>query len=172
MRVREFLTVTSVTLLGLTMAACGNNSSNKARGGQTLHLMQAGELQSLDHSNEANIYQWNVLENSMEGLYRADKENNPTPALATKLVKPTNHGTRYTFKLRKDAKWSNGDPVVAQDFVASWRRSTSPASRSGYAYIFTGVKNATEVTNGKKPVKDLGIQALDKYTLQVDQNTQ
>ena len=167
MKVKGLLTVATVTLTALLATACGKKSSNEADG-QTLHLMQTSEIQSLDHSNEANISQWNVLENSMEGLYRADKENNPVPALATKLVKPTNNGKKYTFTLRKDAKWSNGDPVTAQDFVTSWRRSTSPTSKSGYAYIFTGVKNATKVTAGKLSVKDLGIKALNKHTLQVD----
>lgn len=95
---------------------------------------------SLDTSNQANLSQWNVLENSMEGLYRADKNGNPIPALATKVEKPTNNGKTYTFKLRKDAKWSNGDSVTAQDFVRAWRRSVSPSSQSGYSYIYTGVK--------------------------------
>lgn len=68
--------------------------------------MQDGEIMSLDHSNEANIHQWNVLENTMEGLYRANHKGDPIPALATSVVKPTNHGKRYTYNLRKDAKWS------------------------------------------------------------------
>lgn len=130
--------------------------------------MQTGEIMSLDTSNQANLSQWNVLENSMEGLYRADKNGNPIPALATKVEKPTNNGKTYTFKLRKDAKWSNGDSVTAQDFVRAWRRSVSPSSKSGYSYIYTGVKNATEVSAGKVPVNQLGVKALDDHTLQVN----
>lgn len=83
-------------------------------------------------------------------------------------MKPTNHGKHYTYNLRKEAKWSNGDPVTAQDFVASWHRSVSPNSRSGYAYIFTGVKNATAITAEKMPVDKLGVKALNDHTLQVD----
>lgn len=67
----------------------------------------------------------------MEGLYRANHKGDPIPALATSVVKPTNYGKRYTYNLRKEAKWSNGDPVTAQDFVASWHRSVNPNSRSG-----------------------------------------
>lgn len=108
--------------------------------GQTLHLMQDSEIMLLDHSNETNIHQWNVLENTMEGLYRANHKGDPIPALATGVAKPTNHGKRYTFNLRKEAKRLNGDPVTAQDFVTSCHRSVSPSSRSGCEYIFTGVK--------------------------------
>lgn len=168
MKLKKVLLSSTVVLSALVTAACGNNKSTSNNKNQTLHLMQTGEIQSLDHSNQANISQWNVLENSMEGLYRADKRGKLVPAMATKSVKPTNHGKRYTFNLRKDAKWSNGDPVTAQDFVASWHRSVSPSSQSGYAYIFTGVKNATKVTTGKLPVKDLGVKAVNNHTLQVD----
>ena len=168
MKLNKLLLSASVVLASLATAACGNNNASANKKDQTLHLMQTGEILSLDTSNQANISQWNVLENSMEGLYRADKEGNPSPAMATKLVKPTDHGKRYTFTLRKNAKWSNGDPVTAEDFVNSWRRSVSPSSQSGYSYIFTGVKNATKVTAGKLPAKDLGVKALNNRTLQVD----
>ena len=168
MKLKYFLLSASVFFTALATTACGNNNSSSSKKDQTLHLMQTDEILSLDNSNQANISQWNVLENSMEGLFRADKNGNPAPAMATKVVKPTNHGKRYTFTLRKNAKWSNGDPVTAQDFVASWRRSVSPGSQSGYSYIFTGVKNATKVSAGKLPVEDLGVKALNNHTLQVD----
>lgn len=168
MKVRNLLLSASAVLATFTLSACGKNSSSASKENQTLHLMQTGEIMSLDTANQANISQWNVLENSMEGLYRANKAGNPAPALATEVVKPTNHGKRYTFNLRKDAKWSNGDPVTAQDFVASWRRQTSPSAQSGYSYIFTGVKNANKVNEGKLPVNKLGVKALNKHTLQVD----
>lgn len=152
----------------LFLTACGHNAAGQGKQEQTLHLMEGGEIMSLDHSNEANIHQQDVLENTMEGLYRANHKGDSIPALATSVVKPTNYGKRYTYNLRKEAKWSNGDPVTAQDFVASWHRSVSPNSRSGYAYIFTGVKNATAITAEKMPVDKLGVKALNDHTLQVD----
>lgn len=170
MFLKKVLATTTVGLAAATLAACGNNSNSRSASGRktTLHLMQTGEIMSLDTSNQANLSQWNVLENSMEGLYRADKNGNPTPALATKVEKPTNGGKTYTFKLRKNAKWSNGDSVTAQDFVKAWRRSVSPSSQSGYSYIFTGVKNATQVSAGKVPANQLGVKAVDDHTLQVN----
>ncbi|WEV41051.1 peptide ABC transporter substrate-binding protein [Lactobacillus sp. ESL0681] len=151
------------------LAGCGHEqkSSTSAKPAQKLTLMQTSDLLSLDTSEHADLPTWNTLENSMEGLYKANSQHEPAPAMATKVVKPTNHGLTYTFNLRKDAKWSNGEAVSAKDFVASWRRSVSPKSKSGYNYIFSGVKNADDITAGKKPVSSLGVSALDDHTLRV-----
>ena len=69
-----------------------------------------------------------------------------------------------TVKLKKDAKWSNGDPVTAQDFVYAWRKVVNPKTGSEFAYIMNDIKNASQINTGKKPVKDLGIKALDSHT--------
>ena len=80
MKVRNLLLSASAVLAAFTLSACGKNSSSASKENQTLHLMQTGEIMSLDTANQANISQWNVLENSMEGLYRANKAGNPAPA--------------------------------------------------------------------------------------------
>lgn len=165
---KKQLVTAAVCLSALLLAACGSKSSSKSVGStKSISLMQNAELLSLDTSNHADLTQWNVLENSMEGLYRANRHNNPSPAMATAVVKPTDHGKTYTFHLRKNAKWSNGDALVAQDFVGAWRRSVSPTARSGYNYIFSGIKNADAITAGKKSPKMLGVKAVNKHTLQV-----
>lgn len=150
------------------LAACSSNKQETAEKNQTLYLMQTSDILSLDNSNMANLAQWNVFEQSMEGMYRANKDGELIPAMANKVVKPTNGGKTYTYHLRKNAKWSNGDPVTAQDFVTSWRRSAAPTAKSGYNYIFTGIKNATKISNGSLPASELGVKALDKHTLQVE----
>ena len=157
----------TVALSALALAACSSKNTT-ANNDNTLRLMLTGDVQSLDNSNVANLAQWNVLEQTMEGLYRADKKGNPAPAMATKVVKPSNNGKTYVFHLRKNAKWANGDPVTAQDFVNSWRRSAGPTAKSGYNYIFTGIKNAEQVSTGKMPTSALGVKALDRHTLRVD----
>ena len=130
--------------------------------------MQSTDLLSLDTSNYADLTEWNVLENSMEGLYRADSNNNPAPGIAEKVVTPTNNGKTYTFNLRKNAKWSDGKPVTAQDFANAWRRSAAATAKSGYNYIFSGVKNADKVSAGKLAPSKLGVKAVDSHTLRVD----
>ncbi|MDF7639750.1 peptide ABC transporter substrate-binding protein [Lactobacillus sp. ESL0791] len=169
MKHKLFLPLVSSLAL-VFLAGCGSNqskttSSNNA--GQHITLMQTSDLLSLDVSEHADLTTWNTLENSMEGLYKSDGKNQPAPAMATKVVKPTHNGLTYTFHLRKNAKWSDGESVTAQDFVTSWRRSVSPDSKSGYNYIFSGIENANDITSGKKPVSQLGVKALDANTLQV-----
>ena len=78
-------------------------------------------------------------------------------------------GLTLTFKIRDDAKWSNGDPVTANDFVYAWRRVADPATASDYQFFITTacIANAEEVTTGEKPVEELGVEAADDKTLVV-----
>ncbi|MFR4968850.1 MAG: peptide ABC transporter substrate-binding protein [Lactobacillus kalixensis] len=168
MKHKKILAPFLIVATALTLAACGNNSQNSSNNDdKTLHLMQSGELMSLDTAKQANLNEFNTLTNSMEGLYRSNKKNQLVPAMATKVVKPTDNGCVYTYHIRKDAKWSNGDPVTAEDFVRSWRRSVSPTSQSGYGYIFKGIENADQIIDGKKKPSTLGVKALNSKTLQV-----
>lgn len=77
-------------------------------------------------------------------------------------------GKTLKVKLRSDAKWSNGDKVTAQDFVYAWRKTVDPKTGSEFAYIMGDIKNASDISTGKKPVEQLGIKALDDETLQID----
>ena len=75
----------------------------------------------------------------------------------------------WTFHLRKDAKWSNGDPVTAHDFVFAWRRLVDPATAAPYAsYLsYLQVENAQDIIDGKKKPAELGVEAKDDYTFVV-----
>lgn len=168
MKMKGMLLASLTLLSGAVMLTACSANQRKASDSKTLYLMQTGDILSLDNSNQSNLTQWNVLEQSMEGMYRAGKNGKLIPAMATSIVKPTNSGRTYTYHLRKNARWSNGDPVTAQDFVTSWRRSTAPTSKSGYNYIFTGIKNAEQISAGKMPPSSLGVRALDRHTLRVD----
>jgi oligopeptide transport system substrate-binding protein len=76
-------------------------------------------------------------------------------------------GLTYTFKLRANAKWSNGDPVTASDFVFSFRRIEDPNFRAQYSEVLYPIKNAEEVNTGKVPVNELGVKAVDATTLEI-----
>ena len=107
-----------------------------------------------------------MLGNSMEGLYRLGKDSKVEPGIA-KATKISKNKLHYTFTLRKGAKWSNGDPVTAQNFVYSWQRTIDPKTGSSYSYLFDGIANANSIINGKKSPTSLGIKADGKYTLKV-----
>ena len=161
-----------VLFLTAAVSGCSQSASSSKKQSNTskntITLMQTNELLSLDTSNHADLTTWNILENTMEGLYKADSKHQPAPAMATKVVSPTANGTLYTFPLRHNAKWSNGDPVTAQDFVTAWQRSVAPTAKSGYNYIFSGIKNADAIIAGKKAPQTLGVKALGRYQLQVE----
>ena len=149
------------------LVGCGSTSSQKAAPKGTVRISSKDIISTMDPSLNTDVIGAQNLNNTMEGLYRF-KGKNIKPALATNLAKPTNNGLTYTFKLRPNAKWSNGDPITASDFVYSWRRTVDPKTKSTYSYIFEGIANAKDISAGKKPVNSLGIKALNKHTLQVD----
>lgn len=114
---------------------------------------------------ESNV-EFYIFNDLFEGLLRVGKNGEVIPALATKWE---TKGTVWTFHLRPEVKWSNGDPVTADDFVFSWRRLTDPKTASPYgSYLASAyVLNAAEINAGGKPPSELGVKALDAHTLQV-----
>ena len=102
-----------------------------------------------------------------EGLLKFDPDMKPVPGLAERYT-VNDRGDVYTFYIRKDAKWSNGDPVTAQDFVFSWTRRLDPTSGANYAAFLHDIKNGASFNNKKgATAADLGLKAIDDKTLEV-----
>lgn len=106
-----------------------------------------------------------VLNQTFEGLTRIDKSGKPQPAMA-ETITPSEDLKTYTFKLR-DAKWTNGDPVTAEDFVYAWKWALDPANASQYAYQLYYVKGAQAANEGTASVEEVGVKAIDEKTLEV-----
>ncbi|WP_439001803.1 peptide ABC transporter substrate-binding protein [Pediococcus damnosus] len=163
-----------VALPLLLLAACGNSNSSSSNGvnkgnladKQVVNWTETSELPSIDPSIATDQISFDAMNNVGEGLYRLGKDNKILPGVATK-TKESKDGKTYTFTLRKNAKWSNGDKVTAKDFVYSWRRINNPKTGSQYAYLYSGIKNADKIQAGKKPVNSLGIKADGDYKLTV-----
>lgn len=153
--------------LGMLLAACGNGNSSSKSAAQsgTLNLSTTAPLDTIDISKSTGFGQTG---NVFESFYRLGKNGKSTAGLA-KTGTVSKDGKTWTFKIR-DSKWSNGDPIVAQDFVYSWKRSLNPKTASPYAYLFSGVKNADAIIAGKKSPNALGISAPDKKTVVVKLN--
>ncbi|PEA43958.1 peptide ABC transporter substrate-binding protein [Bacillus wiedmannii] len=134
---------------------------------QVLNRTEQQEIPTMDTSKSTDTLGAQILGNTMEGLYRLDKDNKPIPAAAESSTK-SEDGKKYTFKLRKDAKWSNGDPVTAKDFIYGWQRLLDKNTAAEYAFIAFYIKNAEAINKGEKPLTDLGAKAVDDYTLEVE----
>lgn len=154
-----------VTAAALVLAACSNNSSSSSDK-KVMNTSTPNEISTLDSSKYGDTTSSEVLQNSMEGLYRFDKNNRAELAEASKVSRSKDQKV-YTYELRKDAKWSNGDPVTAQDYVTAWRRTVDPKNSSLDSDSYTIIKNGQKITQGKAPVSSLGIKALGKYRLQI-----
>ena len=163
----------AVASAAMALTACGSSDSSKSNGNskladkQVLNWNEASELATMDPSKVMDTIGGDMLNNTMEGLYRLGKDSKVEPGIATKTTVSKDNLT-YTFTLRKNAKWSNGDPVTAKDFVYSWQRTVDPKTAAAYSYLFSGIKNADDIVAGKKAPSTLGVKAVGKYKLVVN----
>ncbi len=134
-----------------------------------LHYALTEELNSLDPNYNYSATSMGMITNTNEGLYKYLPDGTIGPGLASE-IDISEDGCTYTFTIRDDAYWSNGDPVTANDFYYSWRRLADPDNGCTYAYmlITAGVKNAMEVIYGDGDLDDLGISAPDDKTFIVE----
>ncbi|MCE5343697.1 MAG: peptide ABC transporter substrate-binding protein [Eubacteriales bacterium] len=141
-----------------------------AESSNVLKVQIETEVQSLDPQVATDGTSFEVIADFTDGLYQMDASGASVPALAAETTVSAD-GLTYTFKIRDDAFWSNGDPVTADDFVFGWQRACDPTFASEYSYMLTDialVKNSVAVNKGEMTVDQLGVKALDEKTLQVE----
>ena len=164
------LSLLPILFLTLFLTACGSSESNVSSGNKsgTLHWGNGTEPQSLDPHIATGVPEHKIITALMEGLVAKDSKTlEPRPAVASSWD-ISEDGRLYTFYLRKDARWSNGDPHNAHDYVWSWWRALQPALGNLYAYMYFPIDNAREYYEGSITNFDqVGVKALDDHTLQV-----
>ena len=167
----------------LGVVGCGGSSdtagteasaSDSASAGSSsdMNVMLETPVESLDPQQATDGTSFEVIADYTDGLMQMDADGQAVPAIA-ESYDLSDDGLTYTFHLRSDAKWSNGTPVTAADFVFAWQRAVDPAVASEYAYMLSDigqVKNAAEIIAGKKDKSELGVTAVDDVTLQVELN--
>ena len=154
-----------LSLIVLVFIACSNRASKISDSEIIVNL--SVEPKTIDPSFNAQIYGVIYIQHVFEGLTTRDKNNKVVEGVAESWD-ISSDGKTYTFHLRTNSLWSDGKPVVAEDFVYSWRREVDPAVASEFSYQHEAVKNARDITAGRKPVESLGIKAIDDYTLEVE----
>lgn len=135
---------------------------------QVIKVGNGAEPKELDPATATGVPESHILDNLFEGLTAYQPRTlDPIPGVAESWS-VSSDGLVYTFKLRTNARWSDGVEVTAQDFVLSWVRALSPKTASEYAYQLFYLKNGEAFNAGKiKDEKQVGVKALDKSTLQV-----
>lgn len=154
-----------LSLIVFVFVACSNKVSKLSDSEIIVNL--SVEPKTIDPSFNAQIYGVIYIQHVFEGLTTRDKNNKVVEGVAESWD-ISQDGKIYTFHLRTNSLWSDGKPVVAEDFVYSWRREVDPVVASEFSYQHEAVKNARDITAGKKPVETLGVKAIDDYTLEVE----
>jgi oligopeptide transport system substrate-binding protein len=167
--VKKNLTKLSVVLLSLILVTslfAGCSKTEGAKGEQIMVYNVGAEPETLDPGLNTSVDGGITIINCFEGLTRLDKDGVPGPGIATNWdVSPDK--LVYTFHLRKDAKWSDGTPITANDLKYSWERIVNPDTQAEYVTQILMVKNAAEVNAGKMGADQLGIKVVDDYTYEV-----
>lgn len=156
-----------ITALLFTLSALSSLALAQTPGSKVLRVRAFGDPQTLDWNRAHTWMDGLLIYNLMEGLVSIDSKLQPAPALASRWqVSPDNK--TYTFHLRKDAKWSDGVALKANDFITSWRRLLSPDTKARYASTLFDIENAEAFNKGDlKDFNQVGVKALDDHTLQV-----
>jgi oligopeptide transport system substrate-binding protein len=133
---------------------------------QVLHRANGEEPQTLDPHLAEGVPSSHILRDLFEGLTSEAPDGTVIPGAASRW-NISRDGKTYTFYLRREAKWSNGDALTAEDFVFAFRRSANPRTASNYAQVLLPIENAREILAAELPLAALGVEALDEYILQI-----
>ena len=180
---KKFIALILCLTVVFAFTACGGGSGSGESGDADADFVAtaciASEPETLDpsliSSVDGSTYVNHMFENLMKYVQTGDTADESGNVMMTKVdlgqaesYEKSEDGFVYTFKIRSDAKWSDGEPVKAQDWVYSWQRLVDPATASEYGYFLNDVVlNATEIQNGEKAPSELGIKAVDDSTLEI-----
>lgn len=159
------LLLAMVMISMIILPACGTKAG---KGGTTLTVNVGPDPDTIDPALNSAVDGGTMIIHAFEGLMTLDKNGVPVEAQA-KSYEVSEDGTVYTFHIRDDAKWSDGKPVTANDFVYSWNRAANPETAADYAYMFDVIKGYADVESGAAGAK-LAVEAKDDKTLVVTLN--
>ncbi|HWR45304.1 peptide ABC transporter substrate-binding protein [Sporomusa sp.] len=159
-----FAVLLVMTMLVTLAAGCSKSGSGSTE--QVLRYALEAEPSTLDPAKSTGIPESLVEVQVFEGLTRLDAKDQPAPGVAEKWDVSAD-GMKYVFYLRPNAKWSNGEPVTAQDFEFAWKRALNPEFASENAYMLFPVKNAQAYNEKKVTVDQVGVKAVNATTLEV-----
>lgn len=157
---------TAATSEAAATSTSSNTDTRELAEVQELSVNNGTEPESIDPHKTSGLAEANIIRQQLVGLVTTDANGKTIPAMALSWENVDNK--EWTFKLR-DAKWSNGDPVTAEDFVYAMRRLVNPDTAAPYAsyLVDARVLNADKIVSGEMPVESLGVEAIDNKTLKI-----
>ncbi|MBO0427159.1 MULTISPECIES: peptide ABC transporter substrate-binding protein [unclassified Enterococcus] len=157
-------------VIGLTLSGCtttGNTEGSEAETNgapnQAIAVSLPAELTTLDTTQTTDKATFTIVQHLFEGLYRFDENSEPVPGLA-EGVEISEDGKTYTFTLREDAKWSNGEAITSADFAYAWKKLVDPATMGPNAYLLDNVVNSKDIREGNADVETIGLETPDDAT--------
>ena len=165
-KLRKICAVALTLALGMSVFAGCGNGGDSAEAGRSLIYNLGADPETIDPTLNTAADAGTIIENAFEGLMRLDENEKATPGVAEKYD-VSDDKLEYTFHLRKDAKWSDGEPVTAKDFEFSWIRALTKETAAEYSYQLYYIKNAEKFYNGEATREELGIEVIDDHTLKV-----
>jgi oligopeptide transport system substrate-binding protein len=148
-------------------AASQHPQGDKSNAMRVLKRGLPGEPRTLDPQLAEDTFSFPVLRDLYEGLTTEDRNGQLVPGAAESWTVDES-GTVYTFRLRANAKWSNGDPIVASEFVQGLRRAVDPRTASGSSALLAVIKGASDIIAGRKKVRDLGVSAVGEASVRIE----
>lgn len=169
-KLKKFCAVAMVLAVSTgTLVACGGGSSPASSDKgveQKISYNIGSDPKTLDPALNQESQAGSIITNAFEGLMKMGADDKPVYGIAKEHTL-SEDGLVYTFKLREEAKWSDGSPVTAEDFAYSWKRALAKETGSTYAYQLYYIKGAEAYNKGEGKVEDLGIKVIDDHTLEV-----
>lgn len=154
------------TAMATALALTGGAFATQAQAEVTYNRGNDTDPKSLDHQLTSTVAEAHISRDLFEGLLTKDAKAQLIPGAAEKW-EVSDDGMTYTFHLRPGAKWSNGDPITAADFVYAYQRIMDPATAAEYANILFPIKNSQKVNKGEAKGEELGAKAIDDNTLEI-----
>lgn len=166
----DFLRILMLAVLAAALSGCsdGSRPADAAAREGILLVGNSADPGSLDPALATGFSESRILNALFEGLVRADTKTLEIRPAVAKRWEVSDDGLRYVFYLDENAKWSDGVPVGARDFVFAWRRAVSPGVGAEYASLFSAVENAPEILSGReRDISKLGVRAVSDNVLEV-----
>lgn len=168
-RLKKILAMTlSTAIVGGTFLGCGSSNSTASSRGSEQKIVYniAADPKTIDPQLNSAVDGSKVIRNAFEGLMR-EIENGEVENGIAESYEVSEDGLVYTFHIRDNAKWSDGEDVTASDFEYGWKRALNPKTAAEYAYQLFYVKNGEAYNSGKASVDDVGIKVIDDKTIEV-----